>query len=74
MLQILHFTDNNNEPDITDEISNGLWKARNLFEILNKTFSKFYSLSEHLAVDEVIVFFQRKGRFPKIHTQETQTF
>ena len=31
----------------------------NLFEILNKTFSKFYSPSEHLAVDEIILF---KGR------------
>ena len=60
ILRFLHFTDNNNEPDMKDEISDGLWKTRNLFEILNKTFSKFYSLSEHLAVDEVIVLF--KGR------------
>ena len=30
-----------------------------LFEILNKTFSRFYSPSENLAVDEIILF---KGR------------
>jgi hypothetical protein len=45
---------------MTDENSDGLWKTLNLFEILNKTFSKFYSPSEHLAVDEVIFFL--KGR------------
>ena len=33
---------------------------RNLFEILNKTFSKFHSPSERLAVDEVTVLL--KGR------------
>ena len=37
-----------------------LWKIRDLFEILNATFSKFYNPSENLAVDEVIVSF--KGR------------
>jgi len=31
---------------------------RNLFEILNEKFSKFYSPSEHLAIDEVIVKFK----------------
>jgi len=36
-----------------DENSDRLWKMRNLFEILNEKFSKFYSPSEHLAVDEV---------------------
>jgi hypothetical protein len=42
-LLFLHVTDCNNEPDIMDENSDRLWKMRNLFEILNKTFSKFYS-------------------------------
>jgi hypothetical protein len=36
---------------------------RNLFEILNKTFSKFYSPSKRLAVDEVIVLFKGKVFF-----------
>jgi len=55
ILCYIHFTENENEPDTTDENSDRLWKMRNLFEILNKKFSKFYSPSEHLAVDEVIV-------------------
>jgi len=58
---------------MTDVNSDRLWKMRNLFDILNEKFSKFYSPSEHLAIDEVIVKF--KGRhFPTVHTQETQTF
>ena len=45
---------------MTDENSDWLWKMKNLFEILNKKFSKIYSLSKHLEVDEV--FFKYKGR------------
>ncbi len=37
-----------------------LWTIRDLFEILNATFSKFYDPSKNLAIDEVIVSF--KGR------------
>jgi hypothetical protein len=33
ILQFLHFTDNNNEPDMTDLNSDRLWKMRNRFEI-----------------------------------------
>ena len=58
ILRFLHFTDNKNEPQLTDENSDGLWKMRNLFDILNENFSKYYSPSEHLAVDEVIVKFK----------------
>ena len=60
ILRYLHFTDNRNEPDRTDENFDRLWKIRDLSEILNSTFSKFYNPSENLAVDEVIVSF--KGR------------
>ena len=56
----LHFTDNRNEPDRADESFDRLWKIRDLFEILNATFSKFYNASKNLAIDEVIVSF--KGR------------
>ena len=48
-----------------DENSDMLWKMQNLFENLNKTFSKFYSPSEHLAVDEVIVLFKGRVIFQK---------
>ena len=60
ILSYLHFTDSRNEPDRTDENYDRLWKIRDLFEILNSTFSKFYNPSENLAIDEVIVSF--KGR------------
>jgi Mg2+/Co2+ transporter CorC len=51
------------QPDITEENSDRLRKMRNLFEILNKTFSKFCSSSEPVAVDEVIVC-SKEGSFP----------
>ena len=60
IVRYLHFTDNRNEPDRKDENFDGLWKIRDLFEILSATFSKFYNPSENLAVDEFIVSF--KGR------------
>jgi len=60
ILRYLYFTDNRNEPDRTDENFDRLWKIRDLFDILNATFSKFYNLSKNLAIDEVIVSF--KGR------------
>jgi len=40
-------------------------KIQNLFEIVNRAFSEFYSASKCLAVDEVIVFF--KGRLVSKH-------
>jgi formylmethanofuran dehydrogenase subunit E len=60
ILRLLHFTDNNTEPEKTEENFDNIRKMRNLFEIIRKMFSKFYSPFEHLAVDEVIVLF--KGR------------
>jgi len=46
-----------------DENSDRLRKMRSLSAILNKTFSKFYSPSENLAVDEVIVLFKGRAIF-----------
>jgi len=60
ILRYIHFTDNRNEPDRTDENFDRPWKIRDLFEILSATFSKFYNPSENLAINEVIVSF--KGR------------
>ena len=68
---LLQFTDNINEADMMDENSDRLRKMRSLSAILNKTFSKFYSPSENLAVDEVIVLFKGRAIFwqyiPKKH-------
>jgi len=58
ILSYLHFADNRNEPDRTDENYDRLWKIRDLFETLNSTFSKFYNPSENLVIDEVIVSFK----------------
>ena len=70
-LRFLHFTDNRNESDMTDENYDRLWKIRNPPEILNKTFSNFYSPSEQLAVDEVVILLKRRVIFrqyiPKKH-------
>ena len=59
-LRYLRFTDNRNEPNRTDQNFDRLWKVQDRFEIVNATFSEFYSPSENLAIDEVIVSF--KGR------------
>src|SRR5215470_17391937 len=52
ILRFLHFTDKN-EPDRKDEILTD-WKIRNLFEIPNRTFSKFCNHSQHVATYKVI--------------------
>jgi len=54
--QFMHFTDNKNGDDKTRKL--WLWKMWDIFEILNRTFSKFYNPSENLAVGEVTVLFK----------------
>jgi len=56
-----------------DENSDRLGKVRNLLEILNEKVSKFYSPSEHLAVDEVIVKFKGRVIFRQ-YIPKKQTF
>jgi len=51
IIRYLHFTDNRNEPERTDENFDILWKIQDLCEILNATFSKFYNPSENMAID-----------------------
>ena len=50
-----------------------LWKMQNLFEILNK-FSKFYSPSEHLAVDKVIIWFKGTVIFQQYIPKKDERF
>jgi len=59
ILHFLHFADNSPRPDEGEEYDQ-LWKLRTVFDKLNEAYAKFYSPSEHLAVDKVIVKF--KGR------------
>lgn len=44
ILSYLQFTDNRNELDRTDENFDRLWNIRNVFEIVNGTFSRFTTL------------------------------
>jgi hypothetical protein len=59
----MHFTDSDNEIDKNDENYGRLWKIRQVFDVLNVAYSKFYNPSKHLAIDEVIVFFKGKVVF-----------
>lgn len=59
ILQFLNFTDNRNKNDKNDKNYDRLWKIRDIFEVLNNAYAKFYNSSEHLAVDICILF---KGR------------
>jgi hypothetical protein len=56
----LHFTDNRDEPDMRDENFYRLWKMITIVNKLSDSYSKYYSPTEHLAVDKIAVLF--KGR------------
>jgi hypothetical protein len=45
-----------------------------LFEILNRTFSKFYKPSENLATDELIVLFKRRVIFKQYMPKKRKCF
>jgi hypothetical protein len=60
ILRFLHFGDKKNKPDKTDENYARLWKIRTIFDKLNDAYAKYYSPTEHLTIDEIIVLF--KGR------------
>jgi len=65
ILRFLHFADSSQKPDQGEQYD-PLWKLRTVFDKLNKAYAKFYSPSEHLAVDEVIVkFFIFRQYIPK---------
>ena len=74
ILLYLHFADNRNEPGRTDENFDRLWKIRDLFQILNSTFPKFYNPSENLAVDEVIVSFKGRVIFKQYIPKKQMSF
>ena len=72
VLRFLHFIDNKNEHDKTDKNSID-WKIRAVFDKLSDSYAKYYSLTDHLAVDEIIVLFTGRVNFkqyiPKKHKQ-----
>jgi hypothetical protein len=72
ILRFLHFTNNRNQADTTEENNDRLWKTWDVIEILNRTFSKSYNPSKNLATDELIVLV--KSNFQTIYPQEAQMF
>jgi hypothetical protein len=59
LLRYLHF-DNRNQPVTTDENCDRLWKMTAIFGKLNYACAKYYSPTERLAVDKMIMLL--KGR------------
>jgi hypothetical protein len=47
--RLLHFSENMKQADKNESNYDRFWKMRTLFDQLNDTCAKFYSLSEHLA-------------------------
>jgi hypothetical protein len=64
IIGFLHFSNNDSDTDKNYPNYDRLWKLKNVFDFLNKAYSKYYSPFECLAVDEV---FQRKGKFQTGH-------
>jgi hypothetical protein len=62
ILRFLHYADNSQRPHKGEEYDR-LWKLRTIFDKLNEAYAKFYKLSEHLAVDKIIVKFQGRVIF-----------
>jgi hypothetical protein len=52
-----------NQQDVNDNKYDRFWKMRILFDQLNDKYAKFYSSSEHLAMDEVTALFRRRFIF-----------
>jgi hypothetical protein len=64
ILRYLRFTDIRNKPDRTGETFGRVWKVQEQFEILNWSFSKFYSPSENLPVEVMVP--SKEGSFQTI--------
>jgi hypothetical protein len=64
-MKYLHFMDSQNPPtqNREDPDYNGVWKIRQIFDILNSKFLKLYHPTEHVAMYEVIVRFKGKVVF-----------
>jgi hypothetical protein len=71
ILQFLYFTDNRTGAERTEGNYASVWKIRDRFEILKRTFLKFYNPSENLALDKVMGLFKERVIFrqysPKKH-------
>jgi hypothetical protein len=73
ILRFLHFSNNDNASESNNPNYDRPWKIRQIFDMLNDAYSKYYAPSELLAVDSYSTF-QAVGNFQTIHTQQIQTF
>jgi len=64
-MTVLNMNDNNYDR---------LWEIREVYDILNAAYSKFYNPSGHLASDQVICTFQREGCIQVVYPKEPRTF
>jgi len=53
ILRYIQFSENKNEPDRTDDNYDQRWKMRAIFDKLNDSYAKCYSLTERSAADEI---------------------
>jgi hypothetical protein len=63
ILRFLHFEKNDDHPNHDDPDYDRLWKIRKIFDTLKNKFGEMYNLTEHLAVDEVIVLYKQRVIF-----------
>jgi len=71
--RFLHFSDNRNKPDKADENYESLWKIRSVFDKLGDPYAKYYSSSEHSAIDKITVLFKGWAIF-KLYTLKKRKF
>jgi hypothetical protein len=68
ILRYLHFT--YKRGDNFDR----LWKMRTIFDMLSDAYAKYYSPTEHLAVDEIIVLFNSRVVFKQYILKKHKCF
>jgi len=56
ILRFLHFEDSDTPPSCDDPDYDRLWKIRKIFDTLSNKFCEMYNPTEHLAMDEFIMF------------------
>lgn len=62
-LQFICFSDNKNKTEKKDENYDWLWKMRATVDELSDSYVKHYSPTEHLAADEITMFFKGTAIF-----------
>jgi len=70
MLRFVHSSDKN-ELDKTDDNDDWLWKMRAIFDKRNDSYAKYYNLTIHVAVDEIIMLFEGRVIFKQFIQRNT---